>query len=298
MAKLICVGDTHGNLSRLNSLLDQLEKHLGTETFQQSHLLFCGDYVDRGFNTKGVLQRIIDLCAIRANTYVIAGNHDFAMAAFLGLLPHDYSHLRQQYHSRYDERLWGSDAFARDVDFQLDDNDRKAATTMHVFGLRWGATLPDGKDSVFNSAATFASYGVSFGDRQGLLAAMPESHKAFLRDLPWLQELTLDFGKVIAVHAGLHDGNVERQLQTLRDKDADRVWIDQLTGRWDVVDVPEELIGQDITVVSGHHGFLSVASQRVIVDESAGNPGTPIAAVILPGKDVVRDAIAAGVMAK
>ena len=254
--------------------------------------------MDRGPNTKGVLQRLVDICATRPATSCIAGNHDFAMAAFLGLLPaHDYSHTHFDYHTRYDERLWGSGAFTRDVGRPLTEADRTAAASMHVFGLRWGATLPDTLDSVFNSASTFASYGVAHGDREGLLAAMPESHKTFLRDLPWVQEHSFDFGKVVAVHAGLQDKDVEQQLIILRNKDAHRVWIDPLTGRWDVVDVPAELVGKDITVVSGHHGFLSVAPQRVIVDESAGHPGTPIAAVILPSKQVVRDAIPEGVMA-
>jgi hypothetical protein len=178
----------------------------------------------------------------------------------------------------------------------MSDADRAAAASMHVFGLRWGATLPGMVDSVFNSAATFNSYGVAFGDREGLLAAMPESHLEFLRNLPWVQELSFDFGQVVAVHAGLTNDNVEDQLTKLRNKDANEVWVEPLTGRWNVVDVPEDL-DKDITVISGHHGFLSVGPQRVIVDESAGNPGTPIAAVVLPDKQVIRDAIPEGVLA-
>jgi hypothetical protein len=38
----ICVGDVHGNTTRLRSLLAELEARLGPKAYAEAHLLFCG----------------------------------------------------------------------------------------------------------------------------------------------------------------------------------------------------------------------------------------------------------------
>ena len=60
---------------------------------------------------------------------------------------------------------------------------------MHYQGRRWGGE--DGTD-IYEARATFESYGVPYATtaeaRTALIRAVPESHKAFLRDLLWVRE--------------------------------------------------------------------------------------------------------------
>jgi hypothetical protein len=71
----------------LPQLWSRLEAHCG-QNFNDAKVIFLGDYVDRGPDTRGVLDW---LCSLRqrhpAQQHVfLAGNHDFALAAFLGLV--------------------------------------------------------------------------------------------------------------------------------------------------------------------------------------------------------------------
>jgi hypothetical protein len=45
---------------------------------------------------------------------------------------------------------------------------------MHLQGRLWA-----GPEDRFNASETFKSYGVPYGDREGLLKAMPAEHKYF-----------------------------------------------------------------------------------------------------------------------
>ena len=51
----------------------------------------------------------------------------------------------------------------------------------------------------------------------------------------------------------------------------------------------QELTAQHAMVVSGHHRKLHFESNRLIIDESGGFDDWPIAAMILPARELVRD---------
>lgn len=151
-----------------------------------------------------------------------------------------------------------------------------------------------------------------FPDRDGLLAALPESHKTFLRDLAWVHECELPAGcaavgepasRLVAVHAGLRSLSEpsEPQLRVLRGGatavlDAAAA-IPQLSGRGDVLPTPRDLNDakgdgrppRPVTLlVSGHHGMFDVSNPtRMLVDSSAGRHGRRIGAVVFPGRTQV-----------
>ena len=50
----------------------------------------------------------------------------------------------------------------------------------------------------------------------------------------------------------------------------------------------QELVAGGVLVVSGHHADLHLEKNRLIIDESGGLD-LPIAAVILPSREIVRD---------
>lgn len=70
--RLLAIGDIHGCLTAFIALLDAVSP----ETDDQ--IIFLGDYVDRGPDSRGVLDRLIDLHA-GGRVVALRGNHDAMM---------------------------------------------------------------------------------------------------------------------------------------------------------------------------------------------------------------------------
>lgn len=69
--KIYCLGDIHGELDKLNTLLDKLN-------IQPTDTVIClGDYVDRGPDSYGVIERLLQLKQ-QCTCVFLAGNHDVA----------------------------------------------------------------------------------------------------------------------------------------------------------------------------------------------------------------------------
>lgn len=69
----VAVGDIHGNLSAFEDLLVKVMPIMGRD----ETLVFLGDYIDRGLDTRGCLDRIVSLqeeadCAV----VTLLGNHE------------------------------------------------------------------------------------------------------------------------------------------------------------------------------------------------------------------------------
>ena len=73
---LYAVGDIHGEIAKLDALLARLPLRPG------DRLVFLGDYVDRGPDSKGVVERLIRLGAEWPCTFLI-GNHESMFLDFL-----------------------------------------------------------------------------------------------------------------------------------------------------------------------------------------------------------------------
>ena len=72
MSRYIAITDIHGELEKLNNVLDKIEKR-DDDTF-----VFMGDYIDRGANSKGVVERIIEL-GDRYKCIYLIGSHEYAL---------------------------------------------------------------------------------------------------------------------------------------------------------------------------------------------------------------------------
>lgn len=68
--RLIAVGDIHGHLAQLKALLEFVAPT------QDDQVIFLGDYVDRGPDTPGVLDYLIEFSQKFPKTVFIGGNHD------------------------------------------------------------------------------------------------------------------------------------------------------------------------------------------------------------------------------
>ncbi|MGZ3592380.1 MAG: metallophosphoesterase family protein [Syntrophales bacterium] len=71
MGKIFAIGDVHGCISHLNKLVEQLDIDAGEDT-----LVFVGDYIDRGPDSKGVIDAILDIKKNIRNVVCLSGNHE------------------------------------------------------------------------------------------------------------------------------------------------------------------------------------------------------------------------------
>lgn len=69
------IGDVHGEIGALCTLLDRLGYNYKGEHPQNRHLVFVGDLIDRGPNSLGVLELIMPMVASE-NAFVVVGNHE------------------------------------------------------------------------------------------------------------------------------------------------------------------------------------------------------------------------------
>jgi diadenosine tetraphosphatase ApaH/serine/threonine PP2A family protein phosphatase len=68
------VGDVHGCLDKLKSLIEACREHAGDDAFQ---LVFLGDYIDRGPDSAGVLRFMMRLQSeLEERLIALKGNHE------------------------------------------------------------------------------------------------------------------------------------------------------------------------------------------------------------------------------
>ncbi|XP_004303016.1 PREDICTED: uncharacterized protein LOC101301884 [Fragaria vesca subsp. vesca] len=293
-----CIGDIHGFHTKLQNLWSNLESSTPSSDFATALIIFLGDYCDRGPETNKVLDFLISLPSRypRQKHVFIAGNHDFAFAAFLGVVPPplDGSEFREGWR-------------------EFEDNEEREGwfkgegyEGMHLQGRRWAGRMTgfnkakgtEYQGSIYDAGPTFESYGVPHGSAD-LVKAVPDDHKKFLANVVWVHEEDdvcveiegeTKYYKLIAVHAGLEkDKDVKQQLEFLKARDTRIPKIAALSGRKDVWNIPEELKNTPTVIVSGHHGKLHIEGLRLIIDEGGGFAKNPVAAILLPSMKIVRD---------
>ncbi|KAB5569164.1 hypothetical protein DKX38_002957 [Salix brachista] len=321
---VICIGDIHGYITKLQNLWSNLESQFDHQHFNAATIIFLGDYCDRGPDAKKVLDFLINLPSKYPNQkhVFLSGNHDFAFAAFVGVLPEPQNGVSfkegwKKYEESEDREGWYKG---------------EGYENMHLQGRRWAGHIKarfntikgtEYQGSIYDAGPTFASYGVPHGSSD-LIKAVPDDHKKFLAEMVWIHEegKLMKLGgfqnvqcsvkehnpkakaddvciedeegirhcKLIAVHAGLEKGkNVGEQLRFLKAKETHLPKIEGLSGRKNVWDIPQELTEKPTIVVSGHHGKLHIEGLRLIIDEGGGFENKPVAAIALPSMKLVRD---------
>ncbi|ETX30436.1 metallophosphoesterase family protein [Roseivivax isoporae] len=79
MDPIFAVGDIHGHLSELDRVLRLID----TDPEAGAPVVFLGDYIDRGPDSRGVLDRLIEGQRDGAPWITLAGNHDRFLRDFL-----------------------------------------------------------------------------------------------------------------------------------------------------------------------------------------------------------------------
>ena len=69
--KYFIIGDIHGCLGMLKRLIDKINWRPDSDG-----LIFLGDYIDRGVDSRGVLNFLLELSALSPNVQFLMGNHE------------------------------------------------------------------------------------------------------------------------------------------------------------------------------------------------------------------------------
>lgn len=77
------VGDVHGRLDLLNQLLALIEQDVERSPARKSLLIFLGDLIDRGPDSRGVVERLRTYSHDRLQMHLIAGNHEEVLLRLL-----------------------------------------------------------------------------------------------------------------------------------------------------------------------------------------------------------------------
>ena len=81
--RIYAIGDIHGRADLLDRLVEVIETDCKS-TSDEITLVFLGDYIDRGFQSKQVIDKLCELeSSSRFQTVFLMGNHEQAMLRFL-----------------------------------------------------------------------------------------------------------------------------------------------------------------------------------------------------------------------
>lgn len=78
------IGDVHGRYDLLEQLIDMMSTdRLTYSNISKCHVIFLGDYVDRGFQSKEVIERLASIDLDWADVVCLQGNHEAMMFDFI-----------------------------------------------------------------------------------------------------------------------------------------------------------------------------------------------------------------------
>jgi len=185
---LYAVGDIHGRADLLASLLRQIEADARGSSARQKTLVFVGDYVDRGPDSRGVVDLLLNVLPQGFDARFLKGNHEAMLLDFLAD-PERLGHWR----------LNGGVATMASYGVDTDELERSGAPP-EAWRDAFAAALPEAHLGFFKGLELSLSAGdylfVHAGVRPGLpLEAQTEA------DLIWIRAPFLDwtepFGKMV-----------------------------------------------------------------------------------------------------
>lgn len=81
--RVYAIGDVHGCADRLERLLRLITDDASAAPEPHRRLIFLGDYVDRGPDSRGAIDRVLASTPLLAETVALMGNHEAMMLAAL-----------------------------------------------------------------------------------------------------------------------------------------------------------------------------------------------------------------------
>jgi serine/threonine protein phosphatase 1 len=81
--RIYAIGDVHGRRDLLDVMLERVEADLAQRPHPQARLVLLGDYVDRGPDSRGVIERLVQAAGGPLRPTFLLGNHDACLLAYL-----------------------------------------------------------------------------------------------------------------------------------------------------------------------------------------------------------------------
>ncbi len=82
--RVYAIGDVHGRLDLLDTLIDMIEADNQSRPVAESQVIFLGDLIDRGPDSAHVVDRALALRRATPNTRFVKGNHEEMLLKLLG----------------------------------------------------------------------------------------------------------------------------------------------------------------------------------------------------------------------
>ncbi|MCK1344455.1 MULTISPECIES: metallophosphoesterase family protein [unclassified Bradyrhizobium] len=188
MSKTYAIGDIHGCLDQLERLVELCERDAGEG---RSKLVFLGDYIDRGPDSRGVIEFLMDLQRWSHDEIIcLRGNHeDLLLAALEG---------------EDAESVW---------------HENGAATTLASYKASTSNDIPFKHIEWIRSLSLFHDDGMRFFVHAGVHPDWPLDQQR-RRDLLWIREPFLSsnktFGRLIVHgHTPIPSGNPHQRTNRL-----------------------------------------------------------------------------------
>jgi serine/threonine protein phosphatase 1 len=81
-ARIYAIGDVHGRADLLEQMFTRIDAHIAARPVDRPIQVLVGDYIDRGPNSREVLDRLIERAA-SSETVLLKGNHETSILEFL-----------------------------------------------------------------------------------------------------------------------------------------------------------------------------------------------------------------------
>lgn len=81
--RVYAIGDIHGQLDLLKSLHEKIGADMKARPVEECIVVYVGDYIDRGPDSKGVISALIRGAPFQAEAHFLKGNHEDALLTFL-----------------------------------------------------------------------------------------------------------------------------------------------------------------------------------------------------------------------
>ncbi len=201
---IYAIGDIHGQLDMLEEALALIEADGGAD----AHIIFLGDYVDRGADSKAVIERLIQGKAAGKPWRFLKGNHDRLFEWFMEPVPRHDPHLLVGYHWLH-ERLGGTTTLAS---YGVDVGERRRLFAVHAEAQE---AVPFSHKRFLQDCEISISHGPLFFCHAGVRPGVALQDQAE-DDLVWIRDEfgndTRDHGALVVhghtpVDKPLHAGN-------------------------------------------------------------------------------------------
>ena len=178
---IYAIGDIHGQLKAFETALIAIEKDGG----QNAEIVLIGDLVDRGAESKQVIELAIELMSNGGKITILKGNHDRMFEYFMRMPPHHDPNLRVGYHW-FHEVLGGCETM---VSYGIEVKEDMRLRDIHERALE---KIPEAHVKFLTDLPTFYDHGQMFFAHAGIRPNIPLEHQ-IEDDLLWIRKEFLTY---------------------------------------------------------------------------------------------------------